>query len=205
MKKLIGLLAVVFVANMGHVFATDCTVGQEVKNGTTVIGYAFYCKDDPESQKLMSKSSFENYFGKKLVGLMAAPEDQGTKLVWSDEYSKTGITSTSVGDGLHNTIALKNLGYPAATSCWEKESRDNSSWMTRWFLPSKDELNLMHKELFSDGKNKGKFSDYWYWSSSEDYGNYAWYQGFNSGLPGDVLQDYHGKDDRYSVRCARAF
>jgi len=213
MKKLIGLLAVIFIANVSQVFATatDCTVGAEVKAGTTVIGYAFYCKDDAESQKLLSKSSFEGYFGKTLVGLMAAPQDQG-KMAWSKEFSVTGVTATQVGAGLHNTIELVDKIHQdedfAALSCFNKGYGDASIWQTRWFLPSQDELNLMHKNLFSDGNNKGKFKfiDGWYWSSSEyDYVN-AWLQYFVNVIRSVVDQDYDYKgvsDGR--VRCAQAF
>jgi len=200
MKRLFGLLVVIFIANMGQAFATDCTVGAEVKDGTTVIGYAFYCKDNSESQKLLAKSTFEAYFGTKLVGLMAAPQDQG-KMKWSDAYSVTGVTATHVGGGISNTIALRKEGFPAANLCYDKGQGDASIWQTQWFLPSKDELNLMHKELFSDGNNKGKFSDDWYWSSSEVDVFYAWIQVFTSGTQRHDFKDDH--DVR--VRCARAF
>ena len=52
-----------------------------------------------------------------------------------------------------------------------------------WFLPSKDELNLMYRSLKVRGL--GGFSSYYYWTSSETPGSYpnrAWSQRFSDGL-----------------------
>jgi hypothetical protein len=67
-----------------------------------------------------------------------------------------------------------------------------------WFLPSKDELNLMYKNLKQKGL--GNFSDNWYWSSSQANGNGAWNQNFRNGY-----QDGGLKNTAYSVRAIRAF
>ena len=69
-----------------------------------------------------------------------------------------------------------------------------------WFLPSKDELNLMYNNLRK--KMLGGFADAGYWSSSENSSSSysAWSHGFLSGNPHD--------DDRESygiVRPIRAF
>jgi hypothetical protein len=66
------------------------------------------------------------------------------------------------------------------------------------FLPSKDELDLMYKNLKTKGL--GGFSGAWYWSSSE-YGNLsAWSQSFSDGF-----LDYYPKSSMFSVRPIRAF
>jgi hypothetical protein len=68
-----------------------------------------------------------------------------------------------------------------------------------WFLPSKDELNLMYQNLKQKGL--GEFSSSWYWSSSED-GNYgAWNQHFSDGSQGYITKD----NTSLSVRAVRAF
>ena len=67
-----------------------------------------------------------------------------------------------------------------------------------WFLPSKDELNLMYTNLKVAGV--GDFANLYYWSSSEFNAGYAWSQYFNSGSQGTSL-----KGNTYRVRAVRAF
>ena len=69
---------------------------------------------------------------------------------------------------------------------------------TDWFLPSKDELNLMYANLHKAGL--GGFSDAGYWSSSEYYAYDAWWQRFYNGY-----QIYIRKSSGYYKRAARAF
>ena len=72
-----------------------------------------------------------------------------------------------------------------------------------WFLPSRDELNLMYLNLHK--ANLGGFANgiFW-WSSSEDerYANIAWRQSFHNGSQSnyDVERDWD-----YRVRAVRAF
>jgi hypothetical protein len=67
-----------------------------------------------------------------------------------------------------------------------------------WFLPSKDELDLMYKNLKTKGL--GGFSNDYYWSSSEDGNSYACFQDFSDGE-----QYLSSKGFTYSVRAVRAF
>jgi hypothetical protein len=105
-----------------------------------------------------------------------------------------------VGDGKRNTqIILEALRRAketgrAAQVCAGYELNGYRDW----FLPSKDELDLMYKNL--KAKGVGLFSGEAYWSSSEDYNNFAWYQYF-----GDGSQNYSTRNSSYSVRAVRAF
>jgi len=75
-----------------------------------------------------------------------------------------------------------------------------------WFLPSKDELNLMYKNLAQKGF--GDFPQYrGYWSSSKDFipgdnSHNPWYQSFTDGSqdeePGYLIDEYY-------VRAIRQF
>ncbi len=68
-----------------------------------------------------------------------------------------------------------------------------------WFLPSKEELNLIYVNLHKKGL--GSFGEYnSYWSSSEYNSNYAWGRNFYYGY-----QDYNGRNINYYVRPVRAF
>lgn len=67
-----------------------------------------------------------------------------------------------------------------------------------WFLPSKDELNLMYQNLKVQGL--GGFSDSYYWSSSGDSADGAWCQYFISGT-----QSYFYRSTGNRVRPVRAF
>ncbi|MEI6875112.1 MAG: hypothetical protein WCL50_08270 [Spirochaetota bacterium] len=66
-----------------------------------------------------------------------------------------------------------------------------------WFLPSKDELNLMYTNLKKAGR--GGFGESWYWSSSQNSDG-AWNQGFSAGG-----QDGNNVANKYSVRACRTF
>jgi hypothetical protein len=132
--------------------------------------------------------------------LEAAPEWADFKNIqWGALGNDVKGTSTAVGTGKRNTeliiAALKQAGETgrAAQLCAGSISGFND-----WFLPSKDELDLMYKNLKRRGL--GGFSDRWYWSSSQGNSDYARNQYFDGGS-----QDYHYKIYTYSVRAIRSF
>lgn len=118
-------------------------------------------------------------------------------------------TKTGIGEGYSNTkILVDNMKDAAYT--WSSGTRTTSNYAARlcrelvyegtgWFLPSKDELDLMYENLHKQGL--GSFADSDYWSSSEYSADYAWGQDFNSGLQGDYTR-YLGV---FRVRPVRAF
>ncbi|MFT5169375.1 MAG: hypothetical protein ACI8P3_004624 [Saprospiraceae bacterium] len=70
-----------------------------------------------------------------------------------------------------------------------------------WYLPSKEELDLVYQNLKKRGL--GSFSvnnDDYYWSSTEDDTNYAWEQTFYDGYQG-----CEKKNSLNHVRAVRAF
>ena len=70
-----------------------------------------------------------------------------------------------------------------------------------WYLPTKDELNLVYKNLRKTGKISGNS---WHWSSSAYDNDYAWPQRFSDGDQGSYYGDrYKGRTK--SVRAVRAF
>jgi hypothetical protein len=139
--------------------------------------------------------------------LEAAPASTEAKLKWITTGAAFSGTKIEVGTGKQNTQIITgdfSKGVPeAGLHCIELEH----GGVQDWFLPSKDELNLMYINL--KRKNLGGFKDDWYWSSSES-GNYngAWTQHFSNGS-----QSSDGGGDRYSsykphkqlVRAIRQF
>ena len=140
-------------------------------------------------------------------GLIAAKKDQGLGEIewsngsnynWDDEINATG---TAIGTGKSNTAAIvSKLGSngKAAKICDDLILEGYIDW----FLPSKDELELVYqsRELI------GGFSQTTYWSSSaspeSSYSSYyyAWSQNFISGSQSTPL-----KYNIYRVRAIREF
>lgn len=128
-----------------------------------------------------------------------------------DGANQTVGTNTGIGAGKSNTEALvaamgdeaysassgsaKTADY-AAKVCADYSAGGKDDW----FLPSKDELDLMYENL--QKKGSGGFASNDYWSSSEygDNASNAWYQNFNSGDQGNF-----GRTPNFRVRPVRAF
>lgn len=131
-------------------------------------------------------------------GLVAAPSDQSSDILWGGHGTYIEGTSTDVGTGAANTTAIVDRlgsGTYAARICYDLPFNGYSDW----FLPSREELNLMHQNLHQAGI--GDFVDDYYWSSS-DYNPYsAWHQNFDNGH--QVNANKYNNNDR--VRAVRAF
>lgn len=135
------------------------------------------------------------YLDGKGGGLVCAEEDQGGAKWGCNE--KDIATSTRLGSGIENTnkiIKSCKETVNAAKICNDLFLNDFSDW----FLPSKEELNLMYENLKKDGI--GCFTAASYWSSSEYNSINAWRQLFNDGN-----QTNANKNNIGYVRAVRAF
>ena len=130
-------------------------------------------------------------------------------------YNAADCTGTAIGTGKTNTQLLVNA-MGSETYSLRSGSSKTANYVARlcdilthtvngvtyndWFLPSKDELNLMYVFLHKAGL--GGFANDNYWSSSEYYNNsdYAWGQYFGSGS-----QSSYYRGNEYRVRPVRAF
>ncbi len=131
-------------------------------------------------------------------GLVAAPSNQG-QFKWGCEGQAINGTSTALGSGAMNTQII--AASCSATSIAAKVCNDLVlNGKSDWYLPSKDELALMHQNLHVTGL--APFSMDRYWSSSQYDANFAWCQFFNNNV--NVL--WYDKDMiPYSVRAVRTF
>jgi hypothetical protein len=152
--------------------AAPCSVGQRGEAG----GVIFYCGAP--------------------FNLEAAPTDQSPSAPWGCSGTNISGTSTAVGTGQANTTLIVN---GCATADIAARICDNlvTGGKSDWYLPSKDELNLMYDNRY----NIGGFDTYFRWSSSQGDASNAWQQGFNNTLS----QNNDQKTTGYRVRCIRSF
>ena len=114
-----------------------------------------------------------------------------------------GAEGIAVGTGKQNTTDI--VDYLGTGSRYAAQLCDGLSerGCNDWFLPSKDELNLMYENLHE--QDLGGFADRNYWSSSEFSADYAWGQDFSTGNQYDSsIKGYSGGADG-RVRAVRAF
>ena len=193
MKKMIGLLIVIFIASSVQVFATDCIVGQKGPAG----GIIFFCDN---AKKLLS--------GK--MGLEVTPTNQGesgtTETQWyNNKFMITGATGTAIGTGIENTnkiVVEQQEGKYAAHSCYSLNLNGHSDW----FLPSIKELDQIYLSLVKGKKEDTGFSSGLYWSSSEIDEKTALLIDFGQSVEQVEQYEAGNKSGPFAtVRCIRAF
>jgi len=170
-------------------------------------------------------------------GLVCAKEDQGSRVQWDLELIFKGSTmyppkrntkSVAIADGVYvgkkNTEKIIEFGGDsnkayAAIICSELILEEDSCVYEDWYLPSREELNLMYKnrKLINKvalGKGGSSFNKKHYWSSTDvdctknpyskiDKVHTAWGHDFNRG--GKSFQIASRKYMPYAVRAIRAF
>ena len=131
--------------------------------------------------------------------LETATSDQSTASAWGCVGTSIPGTQLAVGSGEANT-SLIVAGCSEASFAAKLCNDLVSGGQTDWFLPSRDELNLMYKNLHTN--NQGNFNtSSVYWSSTENDGNSAWGFYFGAGY----AYYYYDEDGPNYVRAVRAF
>ncbi len=136
-------------------------------------------------------------------GLVADTTDIGDSITRHIGSNDTLVASgTAIGTGASNTAKIVAHYYKdSASAAWKCKNYIGGGY-TDWFLPSKDELNLMRQNLYAKGL--GTWSAATYWSSSEYVDvqgrYYAWAQYFTNGY-----QYYFRQYFPLNVRAVRAF
>jgi hypothetical protein len=102
---------------------------------------------------------------------------------YNGSYTITNATGTAIGTGKANTaaiIASQGAGVYAAKLCDDLVVGIYKDW----YLPSKDELNLMYTNIGQGVTNGGGFASNNYWSSTEHDNYNAWDHYFYAGNQG---------------------
>ena len=147
-------------------------------------------------------------------GLVAAKEDQSTGVRWyAGTYGNTQAKGDGPFSGEANTsiiiaaqVAIGDDGSTyAARICNELQVTEGGKTYGDWYLPSKEELNLMYQNKATidatAGVNGGSgFASAYYWSSTELDNYNAWILFFSNGY-----QYYYNKNNTNRVRAVRAF
>jgi hypothetical protein len=173
--------------------------------GVFVLLTFSYCSKDETTNQLIPKTIGQSYGGGIIFyvdgtgqhGIIAAASDQSTGVEWGCYQGAVIETSTAIGSGQANTTAiLEGCSTPgtAARICDSLVLNGYSDW----FLPSKDELNLM---FLQKSKIGGFAADGYYWSSSDYTAYCAWAQDFRTG----TQSNGHSKTVTDFVRAIRVF
>lgn len=129
-------------------------------------------------------------------GLISSESDCCDSVQWyNGDFISTNTFEGNVGKGQSNTtkiIEVQGNGIYAASICDQLVLNGYSDW----FLPSKEELNLLYQQR----NLVGGFANDYYWSSTECDTLKAWNQYFPFGP-----QYYAGKSTKAYARAIRAF
>ncbi len=132
-----------------------------------------------------------------LHGLVASTSDVSEGSAWGClDVALSGAAGTAQGTGNQNTLDIVKACSEAGTAARLCNDLTQGGY-SDWYLPSKDELNLMYLQKTTIGG----FADDMYWSSSQVNKNSAWLQDFKFGTQFSTTP----KDYGTHVRAIRAF
>lgn len=145
-------------------------------------------------------------------GLVCAKNDQSTGATWdkrnkvikNERLSEEMFSTVTIFNGKSNNTTNSSNDY-ASRICKRLKIKEGGVTYNDWYLPSKDELNLMYlnKDKINNTAiaNGGKsFEKTYYWSKTEYNYISAWVQYFENGK-----QAQHFKNYKNNVRAIRAF
>lgn len=199
-KKLF-LMVMLVLYTMACAFSQQYKVGDDGPGGGIVFYYSEEGFDVYESDGSVTRCNYLEVSKIEVARVTWCP----CELDWSGINTCSINTVDSIGMGKMNTYKIldaKHYGETlSATNCAAKACAEYSTAQTKkgeWFLPSKDELNILCKNLGIRILALATFS--LHWSSSEYDSATVWFQCFSDGGEGGSFGV-----DRYSVRAIRAF
>lgn len=171
------------INSLGEALGSDMTFEAKYTIGS-IFGGGIICYVDPSGQH----------------GIIAAQNDQHNNITWyNGTYVSTNTFESSIYSGKLNTatiVSVQGPGSYAAKICDDLVI----GTFDDWYLPSRDELDLVYRNLKVTGLSSFLSDRYW---SSTEYGQYnAWWQIFRDGGQG---YNHYAKNQLFSVRAVRAF
>ena len=181
-------------SSSGSVVKTSYNIGDEGPGG----GIVFYYSEE-------GFDVYEPDGSVKRCNYLEVSKTEVAHIRWCPCNNCYCNTATGIGFGKINTIKIiQNCrGTVSSSNCAAKACAEYSTAQTSkgdWFLPSKDELNFLYKNLGT--RIKATASDTRHWSSSEEFYNNAWIQRFSDGYQADYDRE---NSYTFSVRAIRAF
>ena len=154
---------------------------------------------DPDACNFVLEAEFE--YGTCTYPSEPGYDCDGNLLIGIEVHG--GIVFQVNEDGSTGLVAdLQDLGVMNWNDAMDAAPSATSQSYNDWYLPSKEELELMYQTIGNGGPegNIGNFTNDWYWSSSEIDGSTARVVGFSNGSP-----SFKSKFSTYRVRVIRAF
>ncbi|MFM7589791.1 MAG: hypothetical protein ACKO55_11850 [Bacteroidota bacterium] len=106
-------------------------------------------------------------------------------------WSSVGYTLYRPDGKAYLQVAMEDL---PEKMLWENASLACAALGNGWRLPTRNELDMMYRQLHKHGK--GNFKPYWYWSKSQ----YVMHMHFGSGF---VSNDFYSQFNEFNVRAVR--
>jgi hypothetical protein len=139
-------------------------------------------------------------------GLICSLEDISSSYVFSNVLSeKIGKNAEDRNDGRKNIPGILNQTNHTTSAAKLCDDYTFEAF-NDWYLPSISELRHCYnaKTIIEKVLQNGKFNSQYYWSSTEDfYGNFAYYLNFVDGTSNEKFIYY--KEDLMGVRAVRRF
>ena len=129
------------------------------------------------------------------LGTGGVDEAYSGKRLWGNDQDDSEANPTAIGTGKANTDYLIGR-YNSDAYLWYYVNQHRTKTGKSWFVPSKDELNILYENLIQIGNFSTSMYTY-YWSSSEFSSSGAWRQEFSSGDQGAIDK----RNLNFRVRC----
>ena len=197
-KKLF-LMVMVVLCTMACAFSQQYKIGDEGPGGGIVFYYSEKGFDVYQADGSIKRCNYLEVSKTEVACVSWCTCDS-----FKDDFCYIN-TVDGIGMGKTNTYKIingkHNGGTVSSSNCAAKACFEYSTAQTakgEWFLPSKDELNLLYKNLGTRILATATAS--WHWSSSNVRNCLCWYQYFSDGNQSD-----NSKSLTSSVRAIRAF
>lgn len=166
---------------------TPVTVPMALPDGSVLfydrgMSYGEYCiGDDGYPARLSSGEDDGSVESTNWRYLICDSTELSEKRQWGASSTDEGITGTNIGYGLPNTEIMLAKYSKNTTYIWQLvQNKRNDTDGKKWFVPCKDELNLVYqnKDIIVNAGGSDFPTDAYQYSSSEYNMNGAWSQGF---------------------------